>query len=553
MVFDDILLKRYILDNSIRYQGKPNLDSILGKIIIDNPEFKENIVELKKVLEKLVDKLGKMSLEDQKEELDELGGPIKRVKEEEKEMIPLLKVKHDFVVRFAPNPNGPLHLGHARQAVTNWIYRDIYKGKYILRFDDTDPKNKIPDKRAYKWIKEDLEWLGIEPDKVYYASKRLNIYYKYFKKLIEMGKAYICTCEKEEFKKLREKSKPCPCRDRTIKTQLSRWEKMLDHKFKEGEAVARVKTDLKDKNISVRDWPAFRIVDKPKHPLAKGKYVWPLLDFASAIDDHLLGITHIIRGVDLQLSKNKQVYLYTYFRWKYPIIKLQGKFNFAGINLSMTYIKEKIAEGKYTGFDDVRLPTIRSFKRRGYFPQAIKDVIKEIGPKIRDVTVTPEYVASFNRKLLDPLANRYFFVKDPIEIKIINPPADKSIKLPLHPDYPDRGNRDLKIGKTFFISRDDFLNYNTKIIRLIGLYNLRLGRSSQFLGKQMMPYPKIQWVPQRHVDMKILMPDNSIVRGFAEESITKLKKGERIQLQRFGFVYLDVVRKDYVYGYYIHD
>ena len=553
MEINKILLKKYVLDNSIRYHGKPNLDSILGKIVMDYPKYKQEIKKVKLAVEKMVKEVEKMDLKQQKAELDDLGGPIERIKEEEKEMIPLLKVKHDFVVRFAPNPNGPMHLGHARQAVVNWIYRNIYKGIYILRFDDTDPKNKIPEKEAYMWIKEDLEWLGIKPDKIYYSSKRLNLYYKYFKKLIKIGKGYICSCDREEFKKLREQSKPCPCRELTIKTHLSRWEKMLNHKFKEGEAVARVKTDLKDKHISVRDWPAFRIIDQPKHPLVKGKYVWPLLDFASAIDDHLMEVTHVIRGVDLQLSKNKQIYLYSYFRWKYPIIKLQGKFSFSNIELSITKIKEDIKRGKYTGYDDVRLPTIRSLKRRGYYPRAIYDMIKEIGPKIRDVTVTPEYLASFNRKLLDPLANRYFFVEDPVEIRIKNPPKDKSVKLPLHPDYPNRGERELKIGRTFFISKEDFMNYRGKIVRLIGLYNIKLDRNSQFLGKQLLPYPKIHWVPQNHIDMKILMPDNTIVRGFAEDNLIKLKKGERIQLQRFGFVYLDVVKKDYVYGYYIHD
>ncbi|HIE41252.1 MAG TPA: hypothetical protein EYP80_01160, partial [Candidatus Aenigmarchaeota archaeon] len=156
-------------------------------------------------------------------------------------------------------------------------------------------------------------------------------------------------------------------------------------------------------------------------------------------------------------------------------------------------------------------------------------------------------------KMLDPLANRYFFVKDPVEIRIMNPPPDKSVKLPLHPDYPNRGEREFKIGKTFFISKEDFVMYKNKIIRLMGLYNIRLDRNAQFLGKQILPYPKIQWVPQQYVNMKILMSNNTLVRGFVEDNITKVKKGERIQLQRLGFVYLDVVKKDYIYGYYIHD
>ncbi len=553
MKFDKLLLKRYVLDNSTKYKGTPNLDSVLGRVIIYNPELKKEVRKLRKELENIISEVKEMKLEEQKEELEQLGGPIKKVYEEEKEMIPLLKVKHDFVVRFAPNPDGPLHLGNARQAVVNWLYRNIYKGTYILRYDDTDPKNKIPMKEAYKWILEDLEWLKIKPDKIFYSSKRLNIYYKYFRKLLELRKAYVCTCPQEEFKKLRENGKPCPCRDLSVRKQINRFKKMLNHTFKEGEVVARIKTDLKDKHISVRDWPALRIIDKPKHPLVRGKYVWPLLDFASAIDDHLMGVTHIIRGVDLQLSRNKQLYLYGYLRWKYPIIKLQGKFSVANTELSKTRVREGIEKGKYTGYDDIRLATIKSFRRRGVYPEALIDMIKEIGPKIRDVMVSEDYIASFNRKLLDPLANRYFFVRDPVQIKVINPPKDNLVKLLLHPDYPDRGYREPKISNKFFISKEDFLDYKGKIVRLIGLYNIRLDRTSQFLGKQLLPYPKIQFVPEKGVNMKVLLPDNTLARGIAEKGITKLKPNERVQLQRFGFVYLDVVKKNYVYGYYIHN
>ncbi len=552
MPVDELTIKKYCLDNATKYKGKVDENSVLGKIIIDNPEVKKDIKELKKQISKIASKVNKMKLEEQKEELEKLGGITKRV-QEEKEMIPLLKVKHDFVVRFAPNPNGPLHIGNARQAVVNWIYRNIYKGDCILRYDDTDPKNKIPMKEAYKWIIEDLDWLGIKPDKLYYSSKRLNIYYKYFEKLLKKGKGYVCTCDRQEFKELREKRQACPCRDLSVKTHLKRFEKMLSHKYKEGEAVARVKTDLEDKNASVRDWPAFRIVDEPKHPLVKGKYVWPLLDFASGIDDHLMGVTHIIRGVDLQLSRNKQLYLYSYFRWRYPIIKLQGKFEVADSDLSKTKIREGIEKGIYTGWDDVRLLTVKSLKRRGFFREAIINMMKEIGPKIRDITISMDYLTSFNRKLLDPLANRYFFVRDPFPIKVINPPKEKNVKIDLHPDYPDRGKRTIPISKTFFISKEDFEMYKGKIVRLIGLYNIRLDKNSQFLGKQLLPYPKIQWVSQTNTDMKIAMPDNSIARGKVEQDITELKQKERVQLQRFGFVYLDVVKKDYVYSYYIHD
>ncbi|MGC9310267.1 MAG: glutamate--tRNA ligase [Candidatus Aenigmatarchaeota archaeon] len=548
-----MFLRRYALSNAIKYNGKADAGSVTGKILIEKPELKKDAKALKQAVEKIIIEINKMKVDEQKKELDSIGGPIKKDKVKEKDMIPLLKVKYDFVVRFAPNPNGPLHLGNARQAVVNWLYRNLYNGTYILRYDDTDPKNKVPVKEAYRWIVEDLEWLGVKPDKVYHASKRLPIYYEHFEKLIKMEKAYICTCDRAKFKELREKGKACPCRDMSAATHLKRWEKMLSHDFKEGDAVGRVKTDLSDKNLSVRDWPAFRIIDKPEHPLVKNRNVWPLLDFASGIDDHLLGITHIIRGTDLALSRNKQLYMYTYFRWKYPIIKLQGRFSVLDTELSKSKVSLGITNGTYSGWDDVRLATIRAFRRRGYFPEALSNMMKEIGPKIRDVMVSWDYISSFNRKLLDPLANRYFFVEDPIEITVINPPPEKSVNIPLHPDYPDRGDRTLNIGKTFYISKEDFRKHNGKIVRLIGLYNIRLGQKAQFLGKQVLPYPKIQWVPKDAITMKVLKPDNTLMKGLVEREITKLRPGERVQLQRICFVYLDVVRPGYIYGYYIHD
>lgn len=553
MEIDRSFLRRYALANAIKYQGKAESGSVLGKILIEKPEFKKDIKTIKKIIDEMVIEINKMKLDDQKKELESLGGVVKEKKQMEKDMIPLLKVKYDFVVRFAPNPNGPLHLGNARQAIVNWLYRNLYNGVYILRYDDTDPKNKKPMKEAYKWIIEDLDWLGVKPDKIYQASKRLDIYYDQFGRLVKMDKAYICTCDREYFKKLRERGKACPCRNMTPAAQMKRWEKMLKHGFKEGEAVARVKTDLQDKNVSVRDWPAFRVIDKPEHPFVKGKYVWPLLDFASAIDDHLMGVTHIIRGTDLALSRNKQLYVYGYFKWKYPIIKLQGRFSVSDTELSKSKVREGIENGFYAGWDDVRLATVRAFKRRGFFPEALSNMIKEIGPKIRDVEVSWDYINSFNRKLLDPLANRYFFVEDPVEIHIINPPADREVKVPLHPDYPDRGSRSLKVSKSFYISKEDFQKYNGKIVRLIGLYNVKLGRQTQFLGKQVLPYPKIQWVPKDAITMKVLKSDNTLMKGLVEREITKIKPGERVQLQRICFVFLDVVKNDYVYGYYIHD
>ena len=161
--------------------------------------------------------------------------------------MPALDIKKKLVLRFAPNPDGALHLGNARPAILCDEYAKRYKGKLILRFDDTDPKVKVPEKIFYSWIKEDLNWLGIKWHQEVAASKRLPIYYKYAEKLVKMNKAYVCTCG-DEWKKLVANNKACKCRLLDVKNQQKRWKAMLAYKYKEKAAVLRIKTDLDAKN-----------------------------------------------------------------------------------------------------------------------------------------------------------------------------------------------------------------------------------------------------------------------------------------------------------------
>ena len=224
------------------------------------------------------------------------------------------------VMRFAPNPNGPATLGSARGMVVNSEYVKMYKGKFILRFDDTDPDIKRPMLEAYEWYLDDFRWLGVVPDQVIYASDHFPLYYDYARKLIEMGKAYVCFCKGEYFKELKDAKKACPHRGVSPEENLRHWEKMLAGEYEDQQAVLRIKTDIEHKDPALRDWGAFRI-RKMAHPrsVIGNKYcVWPLLDFAGAIEDHELGMTHIIRGKDLMDSEKRQSYIYKYFGWKYP-------------------------------------------------------------------------------------------------------------------------------------------------------------------------------------------------------------------------------------------
>ncbi|MCD6558218.1 MAG: glutamate--tRNA ligase [Candidatus Aenigmarchaeota archaeon] len=544
------VVKRYILDNAISHNGKAIAKSVLGKILADYPELRSMVLQLKHEIEIQIGTINKMPLKKQKKELEKLGIVKKKEKEFRKHDLAELigaRTGH-FVVRFAPNPNGALTLGHARPAILNYEYAKKYKGKMILRFDDTDPKHKVPEKKFYTWIKEDLKWLGIKWDKVVVASKRLNIYYNYAKKLIEMGKAYVCTCG-EEWKTFRNKSEACPCRSLPKREQLKRWKKMLaKNGYKEHEAVLRIKTDLNATNPALRDWPAFRIVDKPNHPLKKAK-VWPLLDFQSAIDDHLFGVTHILRGIDLQTSEKRQKYIYQYFKWDYPITITVGKFYLSGVVLSKSEIKKGIKEGKFRGWDDTKLGTIRSLRRRGFQPEAIRKLIVEIGAKSADITISFENLAAYNRKLIDPEANRYFFVPNPMRIEIENPPV-KTKKIPLHP-MKNRGFRTFKITKTLYIDKKDYEKYKGLEVRLKDLFNIKLGKKIKVTGKEVKSIPKIQWVTRNHIEVRVLMEDK-MVKGYGEQNLKNVKPGTIVQFERFGFVRIEKNDKKSIVAVFAH-
>jgi glutamyl-tRNA synthetase len=251
-------------------------------------------------------------------------------------------------------------------------------------------------KEAYDWIIEDLRWLGVVSDEIIFASDRLQIYYEYAEKLIRLGKAYVCKCLQDVVGKNREKGVECPCRKQVIEANLMDWRRMLHAEFKEGAAVLRVKTDMKHKNPALRDWVAFKIVDEANHPRSNAK-VWPLLNFASAVDDHLLNVTHIIRGVDLAFTELQQRYVYEYFGWKYPETIVTGRLNLEGTTLSKSDILKGMKEGKYKGWNDPKLGTLMGMRARGILPDAIKKLIFDLGVRKNSVTLIWDNINAANK------------------------------------------------------------------------------------------------------------------------------------------------------------
>jgi glutamyl-tRNA synthetase len=296
---------------------------------------------------------------------------------------PLEGTEKGVVMRFAPNPSGPLHLGHARAALLNDAYVRRYGGKFVLRIEDTDAKRVDP--AAYDMVREDIAWLGLQVHDVVYQSDRLDLYYRYARELIERGGAYLCTCEGDMFRDLKLAKKACPCREHTVEENLALWDAMLAGEYAEGTITMRVKTELTHPDPAMRDFSAFRIVSSPPHPRVDA-IVFPLMNFSVAVDDHKLGITHVIRGKDHIANTVRQGYIFSYFGWKSPVYRHYGRMGIEGVVLSTSQMHRGIDEGTYTGWDDIRLGTLRAIARRGISAEAVRNAIS--GPYLPPPPVT---------------------------------------------------------------------------------------------------------------------------------------------------------------------
>ena len=467
-----------------------------------------------------------------------------------------------MVTRYAPNPDCVLHLGSARAIVLCYEYARIYKGKFILRFEDTDPRVKRPVLEFYDHIRKDLEWLECPPDEEYIQSDRIPLYYEYAERLLKDGHAYICTSDPELFRQKTLASQPCECRNLPVEEQMARWERMLDGGYREGEVVVRVKTDLNHPNPAVRDWPAMRVIDPEKysHPRVGSKYrVWPLYNLASGVDDHMLGITHIIRGKEHLTNQVRQEFMYRYFGWKYPEAIHYGRLKITGASLSKSKIVQGMREGQYTGWDDPRLATFAALRRRGIRPEAIKKMIIDVGPKTSDVILSWENLHAYNRKLIDATADRYFFVQDPIEMAVKAVPKAFTAKLHLHPEHPERGDREYTIvpeegegSVKFWVSNKDVdASKVGTSIRLMELFNVRIKHANAFSADAVFMNESyedarkvkaqlIHWIPVGNdMPCQVVMPDATIIEGVAESTCKRLKPDDIIQFERFGFVRID--------------
>jgi glutamyl-tRNA synthetase len=550
----------FALQNAVKHNSLPKSGTVIGMVMGKHPEFRSRAQEIALLAKDVLAEVEMLSPDKRREKLADLApeliAEMNAPKVHTHELPPLERADKGVVMRFAPNPSGPLHLGHARAAVLNDAYVERYGGRYILRIEDTDPKRVDPE--AYRMVQEDIEWMGLRITDVFYQSDRFDQYYRIGRELIEMGGAYVCTCENEQFRSLKQAKTPCPCRGQSIEENLELWQKMLDGGFYEGEASVRVRTSLDHPDPAMRDFPAFRILNEPLHPRIEA-HIYPLMNFTVAVDDHLMGVTHVIRGKDHIANTRRQKFIYEYFGWIEPVYRHYGRMGIEGVVLSTSQMREGIRSGVYTGWDDIRLGTLRALARRGIKPEAVRQAVLDIGIGETDISFSWDNLFAKNRDIIDPVADRFFFVPGPLRFSIAGADTRVAHAL-LHPGDEKKGYRTLTFEKEVFLPGQE-VQKEVQMVRLKDLFNVHVEWSS---GSPVLTYagdalsdaraqkaPIIQWLPAGDATSCTLHTPDGDIQGLCE-GIVRSMEDKVVQFERVGFVRIDTVTDEGITAYFCH-
>jgi glutamyl-tRNA synthetase len=557
----EIEVRKAVLDNAIKYNGKPSVKSVMGFLLGSRADLRSRAGEVKSITERVVADVEKMTIDQQISELKRLAPELLETPEETQGIenrelpdLPNLKKWSKIVMRLAPFPSGPLHIGNARMVILNDYYVKRYAGELILVFDDTiGSTEKVVEEDAYDLIPEGLEYLGVKYHKTVYKSDRMELFYKYAVDLIQREEAYVCDCDATTWRNEHKvKGIPCACRSLSSAENLARWEKMLDGSYGEKAAAVRLKTGMNVPDPAMRDHVILRI-SETVHPRVGTKYrVWPLLEYSWGIDDYELGISHIIRGKDLVKEGKIEQHIWSIYGWEHPELVYYGRLKFEDATLSKSKSRKEVHDGTYTGWDDPRTWSLQSLERRGINPEAIRKAMLDLGLSIVDISMSMKSIYSENRKLRDAEAPRAFFVRDPMWLNVRNlSPALTEAHVPVHPDFPERGMRIIPLhvvkGKSEFgIQESDFCRFKVgTVFRLKDMANFTLETKSPPTGSfhsmdveqvRDVNGPIIHWIPKMGaVPVEMTLVDGSTARGLAEPSISKMKAGTFLQFERVGF------------------
>jgi glutamyl-tRNA synthetase len=536
------IILKYALQNAIRYDGKASVGAVIGKVFSETKDLDKKKVALE--TKKIVDDINKLSLEEQKEKLKKIDPKLLEKKVEKRGLFDSYDIKGKVITAFPPEPSKYMHLGQVKALMLNYELARLNKGKFIFRFEDTNPS--LVEEKFYDKYLDNLEWLQIKPSKITYASSNMDKFYKLAEKLIKEEKAYVCKHSLEDIRESRSKGKECGDRDNNSKENLKLWKDMFEGK----KYVLRLKIDLKHQNSTMRDPTIFRVI-KEKHPKLEKKYiVWPTYDLENSVMDALEGVTHRFRTKEFELRNELHRFIQKNLGFKETQMYELARFNLKGVSSSGRVIREKIESKELIGWDDPSLITVVALRRRGFKPDALKNFVLSTGISKSESELDWGDLIMHNKRLLEKEAKRYLFVEDPIKIKIKNSPK-LEIKVYFHPDNKKLGFRKFKVNNEFYIK--DKIQKN-KNYRLMHLFNFK---NNEFLSKdldQKLKAQLIHWLPYSKdlVNIEVLMPDKTIIKGLAEKDIKKLKVDEVVQFVRFGFVRLDSKKKDRLVFWYSH-
>lgn len=364
--------------------------------------------------------------------------------------------------RFPPEPNGYLHIGHAKAICINFGTSEKYNGVCNLRLDDTNPSKE--DMEYVDAIKEDIEWLGFKWNKCLFASSYFDFIYECAIKLINKGLAYVDDLSADEIREYRgtltEAGKNSPYRDRSVEENLDLFKRMTDGEFENGERVLRAKIDMASPNINMRDPVIYRIAHISHHQTGNKWCVYPMYDFAHPLSDAKEGVTHSLCSLEFENHRP----LYDWFLKACEIEQPPRQIEFARLNLNYCLTSKRkclalVNEGIVDGWDDPRMVTLSGMRRRGYPAAAIRDFCDKIGVSKAYSVVDMGLLEACVRDALNSTAPRAMAVLDPIELIVENYPDGQTedIEIPVHPDHPEMGTRTVKFSKHLFIERDDFM------------------------------------------------------------------------------------------------
>ena len=494
--------------------------------------------------------------------------------------------------RFPPEPNGYLHIGHAKSICLNFTTAEKYSGQCNLRYDDTNPGKE--DMEYVDSIEADVRWLGFEWDNRLWASDYFDEMYDCAVELIKMGKAYVCDLSADEIREyrgtLKEPGKESPSRNRSVEENLKLFEEMREGKYADGEKVLRAKIDMASPNMNMRDPVIYRIAHVNHHNTGDKWCIYPMYDFAHPIEDAIEGITHSI--CTLEFEDHRPLYdwvLATLGRWEAPPQQIEfARLNLTNTVMSKRYLKAMVEDGTVDGWDDPRMPTIAGIRRRGYTPEAVRDFCERIGVSKANSTVDVGLLEHCVREDLKQKVESRNVVENPIKVVITNYPEDQTEEMELenNREVPELGNRTVPFSRELFVDGDDFMevpvkkyfrlfpgnevrfkgayfitcnevvkNEDGSIKELLCTYDPETRSGSGFEGRKVKG--TIHWVDARTaVQIKIrnydyLMVDdeegNQVMNpdsltesiGYAEPLVAEAKPGERFQFFRKGYYIAD--------------